>query len=241
MSSVVPQAPSQVVNHPPAQMIESGECRFADADAPLVSSLRSGDMSAFDVLVKRHRAHLFSVGLRITNCREDAEEVVQDALLNAFRHLDAFRGDSRFVTWLTRITINQALVKIRTRPRRTTSLEEGCAAQKGKTAYDIPAPGYTPEQLCSLREFEGILLARTIGMNEGFRQVLQLNAVEDLRVKEIAQLLGLSSTAVKSRLFRARRELRKRMERQVCSTHVWREASWLPTVGQTRELAILNR
>lgn len=99
-------------------------------------------------------------------------------------------------------------------------LDETRATEEGEPVYEIPAGGYTPEQLCLQREFERIFFAWTIGMDEPLRQVLWLNTVEDLRAKEIAQVLGLSLTAVKGRLFRARRQLRKRIKKQVASTHL---------------------
>jgi RNA polymerase sigma-70 factor (ECF subfamily) len=84
-----------------------------DPDVALVRALRSRTATAFNDLVKRHERRLLSAALRITRNREDAEDVVQGSFLNVFRHLDSFRGDSQFATWLTRITINQALMKIR--------------------------------------------------------------------------------------------------------------------------------
>src|SRR5215813_4915345 len=144
MRSAVPTpASGQVVSHIPVQINEG--VHFVDADAALVSPLRTGDTSAFEVLVRRHQGRLFKVALRITNNREDAEDAVQDAFLNAFKHLDNFRGDSQFATWLTRITINQALMAMRAKPRNTTSLDEGRETEEGETAYQIPAGGYTPE------------------------------------------------------------------------------------------------
>src|SRR4029077_8790858 len=207
---------SQVLNHTQIQLSDGCHCGFVDdADASLVSSLRAGDGRAFEILVKRHQGRLFKVALRITNNREDAEDAVQNAFLNAFKHLDGFRGDSRLATWLTRITINQALMAMRAKQRRTTSLEKSRETEEETTARDIPADGYTPEQLCSQREFERLLFAGTAGMNARLRQVWRLRTVEDLGDREIAQVLGLTLTAAKPRLFRARRELRKRLEKHI--------------------------
>lgn len=188
----------------------ASRCRLLDdPDAALVSSLRAGDTGAFEVLVKRHQGRLFKVAMKITKNREDAEDAVQDALLNALRHLGKFRHDSRFITWLTRISINQALMAMRAKPRKTTSLDEERPTEDGVAALDIPGGGYTPEQLCSEHEFERLLLAVADGMNERLSRVWRLRTVEDLTLKEIAQVLGLTLTAVKTRLFRARRELQK--------------------------------
>ncbi len=217
MRSAAPNtASSQLLNHAQIKISEGCHCRFEDdADAALVSCLRAGDPKAFEVLVKRHQRRLLRVALKITNIREDAEDAVQDAFMNAFKHLDDFRGDSRLVTWLTRITINQALMAMRAKPRKTTSLDETRETEEGTTACDIPASGYTPEQLYSQREFERLLLAETAGMNARLRQVWRLRTVEDLEDREIAHILGLTLTAAKTRLFRARRKLRKRLEKYI--------------------------
>jgi len=223
MRSAAPTPVSgQVVSHIPVQINKGGH--FVDADAALVSPLRAGDTSAFEVLVRRHQGRLFRVALKITNNREDAEDAVQDAFLNAFKHLGNFRGDSQLITWLTSITINQALMAMRAKPRKAISLDEGRKTEGGAIAYEIPAGGHSPEQLCSQREFERLLFARTAGMSKLLRQVWQLHTVEDLADKEIAQVLRLTLTTVKSRLFRARRELRKRMEEPITSADPWQMA-----------------
>lgn len=202
-----------------------------DPDAALVNSLRAGDTRAFDLLVKRHQALLFKVAMKITRNREDAEDAVQDALLNAFRHRAQFRQDSKFVTWLTRISINQALMTMRAKPRKTTSLDEDRQTEDGITAFDIPAAGYTPEQFCSQQEFERLLFAATAGMNERLSLVWRLRTVEDFTLKEIAQVLGLTLTAVKTRLFRARRELQKEWESRFVRLEAYR-----PEYSRTRSL-----
>ena len=207
----------------PAKLRTTARYRFADdPDAALVSSFRAGNALAFDHLVKRHERRLVNVALRITKNREDAEDVVQDSFLNVFKHLDSFRGASRFLSWLTRITINQALMTIRTKPRKTTSLDELAENNGGVAPCKLKNGGCTPEQLCSQREFERLVFEWTAGMKEDFRQVLELHTVEDLTDEEIAHVLGVSLSAAKSRLFRARRELRKRMEKHMHSANASR-------------------
>jgi RNA polymerase sigma-70 factor, ECF subfamily len=186
-----------------------------DPDAALVSSLRARDAIAFDLLVKRHERRLLSVAMKVTKNREDAEDAVQESFLKVFKRLDTFRGDSRFLSWLTRITINEALMTVRAKPRKTASLDELRESEKGVTNFEPETGGYTPEQLCSEREFERLVVDRTAGMKQASRRVLELRAFEDLGDNEIAQVLGLTLPAVKARLFRARRELRKRMEKHM--------------------------
>src|SRR5215510_7252657 len=217
--------------------LRAAHYRFVDdPDAALVSSLRARDAMAFDLLVKRHERRLLSVAIRITKNREDAEDAVQDSFLNVFKHLDSFRGASRFRSWLTRITINQALMKIRTKPRKTTSLEELTERKGGVAPCEIKNGAYTPEQLCSQREFERLLFDWTAGMKEGSRRVLELRAVENLADEKIAQVLGLSLSAAKSRLFRARRELRKRMEKHARSAG----ASWPARISKRPSIDMPN-
>jgi len=213
MPSAVPAA-SQVLPHTTTQISEGDHSRFVDPDAALVSSFRAGDTEAFDVLIKRHQTRVFKIALKITNNREDAEDAMQDTFLNAYKHLSNFRGDSKFATWLTRISMNQALMAMRAKPRKTTSLDEGGEPEEGMPVHKIPAGGYTPEEFCLQREFERLSFAWTAGMSERLRQVWQLRTVEDLADKEIARVLRITLTTVKSRLFRARRELRKRIGTQ---------------------------
>lgn len=215
----------------PTILRAGAHCAFADdPDAALVSFLRSGEASAFDLLVRRHERRLLNVAQKITKNREDAEDVVQDSFLNVFKHLDSFRGDSRFLTWLTRITINQALMTVRGKRQNTISLDERHANEEGVTASKIHSGAYTPEQLCLQLEFERLLFDWTAGMKEKSRRVLELRAVADLAEKEIAQVLGLTLSAAKTRLFRARRELRKRMEKHIHSA----KASRTPRFSKRR-------
>ena len=186
-----------------------------DPDAALVNSFRAGDALAFDLLVRRHERQLLIVALRITRNREDAEDVVQDSLLNAFKHLNSFRGECRVLSWLTRITINQALMAMRGKSRKTTSLDDHFENEEVITC-EANSGGYTPEQFCSQLEFERQLFDWTAGMKVESRQVLELRAM-GLRQDEIAQILGLSLSAAKSRVFRARRELRRRIDRNIRS------------------------
>jgi RNA polymerase sigma-70 factor (ECF subfamily) len=144
---------------------------------------------------------------------------MQDTFLNVFKHLDNFRGESRFATWLTSITINQARMAMRAKPRKATALDEVCGTETKLSVREIPAGGYTPEQLCSQRELKRLLVACTAGMSARLRQVWQLRTVDGLAEKEIAKVLGLTLTTTKSRLFRARRELYKRMGNHINSTH----------------------
>ena len=196
-------APDRVDNYRPTE----------DPDAALVDALRARDAKAFDDLVKRHQRRLLNVALRITRNREDAEDVVQDSFLNVFKHLNSFRGDSQFASWLTRVTINQALMKIRGNTQKFVPLDEGAESEDRLAIREIQDYGYTPEQLYAQREFEDAVLNLAANVRKSSRRIIELQIEEDLSDVEVAQLLRLTLSAVKARLYRGRQDLREAMGR----------------------------
>jgi RNA polymerase sigma-70 factor, ECF subfamily len=201
------------VNHVSGQTYKSPK----DPDASLVNALRARSVTAFDNLLERHERRLQSVAEKITMNREDAEDVVQDSFLKVFKHLDSFRGDSQFSSWLTRITINQALMKKRGQRPKFVSLDELLGFEDYAGVRELTARGYTPEQVCSQREFASVVFGFSASMRKSSRQVWQLHAERELSESEIAKVTGLTLSAVKSRLYRARQELRRKMERHLPS------------------------
>lgn len=183
--------------------------RPIDPDAALVDSLRLTEERAFDILVERYRSRLLRVALPITKNREDAEEVVQDALISVFTHLDSFRGDSRFSTWLTRITINQALTHMRKRKGQTVSLDDLAEGEHINAVRQIEARGYSPEQRCVQREFVDMVRRLAADVRPSSRQALALHLEEELSPTEIAQVLRFPVAAAKSRMYRGLLDLRK--------------------------------
>jgi len=191
------------------------ECRADDGDAPLVAGLRTRDEAAFTDLVRRYRQTLLRVALRISKNHEDAEEIVQDAFLRVFQRIESFRGESLFRTWLTRIAINEALMKIRKPQREHVSIDE-CWEDGVRTTRELKAAGYTPEESCSVRELEsmGLGLLPTISLVS--QPVLKLCGQMELSLAEAAKRLGLKPSTVKSRLSRGRKQLRDALARH-CS------------------------
>jgi RNA polymerase sigma-70 factor (ECF subfamily) len=185
----------------------------ADNEAVLVSAAKRGDRAAFEELVQRYERKIFRLAYNITQNKEDAQDVAQDAFLKSFEHLDGFQGDSRFYTWLVRITVNEALMKLRKRRPNQLPLDEYIETEDDLIPREIQDWGPTPEQRYAQRELQQIL-ASVIGQLEpGFRVVFQLRDVEQLSTEETAEALGLSIPAVKSRLLRARLKLRERLNR----------------------------
>src|SRR5580692_2599095 len=178
------------------------------SDAVLVEAARRHDPDAFEEIVTRYGPRIFRLAQNITRNREDAEEVSQDSFARAFLHVDSFRGDSRFYTWLARIAINQALMKLRTRRRE---FQYVCPDTREDTQFraEVADDAPTPEQQYSQKELQSILASAMEELPLASREVLQLREVEERSTAETARILGLSISAVKSRMLRGRQKLRQ--------------------------------
>ena len=180
----------------------------------LVSAAKAGDVSAFEQLVKRYDRNVFRIAQHITHSREDAEDVVQEAFLKAYSNLAQFQGQSKFYTWLVRIAVNEALMKLRRRrPERFVSLDEDVKTEEDSLPREVADWSPNPEQLYNQSELRDILSRTIQGLPPTFRTVFVLRDVEGLSTEETAEALDLSVPAVKSRLLRARLQLRERLNR----------------------------
>src|SRR6266850_3226568 len=127
-------------------------------ESTLVSQAREGDKAAFGELVRRYERKIFRLAQHITQNREDAEDVLQETFLKAYEHLDQFKGDAKFYTWIVRIAVNQALMKLRRRKNdRSVSLDETIDTGEDTVVREIAAWGEDPEQQLSREELGGIL------------------------------------------------------------------------------------
>lgn len=182
-------------------------------DVRLVRAARKGDQDAFASLVRKHKQPAYLLALKLIRDPEDAREVVQESLLKAYLHLDQFQGNSRFSTWLGRITLNEALMRIRRRPvREEIPLDEGAT---GTPANPLSArlrdEAPDPERAFRQAEFRWIIRGAIAKLTPPYRQVFVLRHLEDCSTRETAEILGLTVTAVKTRLRRARVELHRRL------------------------------
>jgi RNA polymerase sigma-70 factor (ECF subfamily) len=184
-----------------------------DDEAALVAAAKGGDVSAFETLVNRYERKIFRLSQNITQNREDAEDVMQEAFLKSYEHLPEFQGNSRFYTWLVRIAVNQALMKLRRRRPNLVSLDEDIQTEDDLLPREVEDWGPTPEERYEQSELQGILSGVIGELEPGFRVVFQLRDVEELSTEETAEVLGLSVPAVKSRLLRARLKLRQKLNR----------------------------
>lgn len=183
-------------------------------EATLVERAKSGETAAFTELVRRYDKKIFRMAKQITQSDEDAEDVLQEALFKAYQHLKDFQGNSRFYTWLVRIAVNEALMKLRKRKSdKTVSLDEEIDTGEETVTREIAVWDGDPEQRYSQEEMRVILDDAIQSLKPSFRTVFVLRDVEELSTEETADTLGLSIPAVKSRLLRARLELREKLTR----------------------------
>ncbi|HTS27881.1 MAG TPA: sigma-70 family RNA polymerase sigma factor [Bryobacteraceae bacterium] len=183
-------------------------------ESTLVAQAREGDTRAFGELVRRYEGKIFRLAQHVTQNREDAEDVLQETFLKAYEHLDQFKGDSKFYTWIVRIAVNQALMKLRRRKTdKSVSLDETIDTGEDTITREIAAWDEDPEQRFSREELGEILDTAVDSLEPPYRSVFVLRDIEELSTEETAEALNLSVPAVKSRLLRARLQLREKLTR----------------------------
>ena len=173
----------------------------------LLDRARRGDEDAFAQLVEDNQRRLYNLALRMTGRPEDAEEVVQEAFLNAWRGLDFFKGDSTFATWVYRLTSNAAIDHLRRARRAGEPLS--LSGDEEDAATELPDPDPGPQEELERTERAAALRRALDTLSPPHRQVLEMRALDGLSYEEIAQLLDLTPGTVKSRLARARLALKK--------------------------------
>lgn len=181
-------------------------------ETPLVERARTGDAAAFTELVNRYERKIFRLAKHITQNDEDAEDVLQETFLKAYSHLDTFQGQSKFYTWIVRIAVNEALMKLRKRKSsKTVSLDEPTDTGEETMVREIAVWDEDPEQKYSQTELREILDKAVESLKPAFRTVFVLRDIEELSTEETASALDISIPAVKSRLLRARLQLREKL------------------------------
>jgi RNA polymerase sigma-70 factor, ECF subfamily len=179
------------------------------SDEVLVSTAKSGDANAFVELSKRHSNRLLQAAYRITRNWQDAEDARQDSLLKAFTHLKDFQEKSSFSTWITRIAINSALMILRKkRGCIEISIDGSEDSDRNYGRREVRSLTEDPESLLVREEREELLRDAILQLPQVFQEVLELRQAREYSTREIAQALGISVPAVKSRLSRAKLTLR---------------------------------
>jgi RNA polymerase sigma-70 factor (ECF subfamily) len=182
-------------------------------DEHLVGLAQSGNHDAFGELIRRHKPGCMKLALSMLRDRADAEDEIQTAAWKAYEHIGQFQRDSRFSTWLTRIVVNQCLMHIRRRKRaRFLYIDDG-AAQDNIATLELPSLGATPEQDLGRLEVSEVLKNEIGRIPPLLRTVFLLREVQQLPMPAVAEQLGISIAAAKSRLLRARTELRERLRK----------------------------
>ena len=189
----------------------------------LVAALRAGSEVAFETMVRVYGGRLLSVARRITRHEEDARDVVQSAYLNAFRALGRFEGGCQLSTWLHRITVNTALMRLRSQRRRS---EESIETLLPAFLEDVPCSAVSrtgarrPISWSSASETRTVVRACIRQLPDNYREVLILRDIEELSTEEVAQLLSTTQAAIKVRLHRARQALSTLLRRANASTAI---------------------
>jgi len=202
----------------PTPSTPSSEQASAIDDADLVRRIAGHDQLAFEILMRRYNGKLFRVARAILKDDTEAEDALQDAYLDAYRHIDGFRGGSRLATWLTRIVINQALMRLRKHKRDRTVVPFGDARsdEPEQAEPDVADERSASPPAATLRaEIRRALERRIDELPTAFRTVFVMREVEDMTVEETAECLSVPAATVRTRLFRARALLREALARDM--------------------------
>ena len=182
-------------------------------EADLVAALQAGDDDAFEQLVRRYGGRMLAVAERFVGKGDEARDVVQDAFLSAFRAIDRFEGSARLATWLHRITVNAALMRLRSRRRRPEeSLDDLLPQFEADGHRTSPRGPWQPLATLERAELRTLVRERIDELPESYRTVLLLRDIEELETGEVADLLGVNTGTVKTRLHRARLALRSLLD-----------------------------
>jgi RNA polymerase sigma-70 factor (ECF subfamily) len=184
---------------------------IVDADAELVPLAKMGDQQAFTELVNRHYPSCLKLARSILRDHEDAEDEVQNAYTKAFLHLGSFEGNSRFSTWLSRIVVNQCLMRLRQLRRAQFTYLDDPGADENQTKFELRDTAEDPEQRYGRSEVASLLYQEVNRIPPLLRKPLLLRESMRLPLADVARQLDISEAAAKSRLLRARRELRERL------------------------------
>ncbi|OJY63520.1 MAG: RNA polymerase subunit sigma [Sphingobium sp. 66-54] len=180
------------------------------SEPDLVARAAEGDEAAFEVIMRRHNQLLFRSARSIVRSDTEAEDVVQEAYLRAWRALSGYRAQSRLATWLVRIAVNEALGRLRRKSAEVIPLEAAMASPEPEIQAALTeAPGRSPEQAAARAQMRTLMEARIDLLPDAFRTVFVLRAVEELSVEDVAQALDIPEATVRTRFFRARSLLRE--------------------------------
>jgi RNA polymerase sigma-70 factor (ECF subfamily) len=228
MIMVAVPAPSVLLLHPEmgtksasglSKETGTGAAPEETGDAEVVERVRSGDIEAFSILVRRYQKRMLNVAYRMCGDYEDSCDIVQDSFISAFKALKGFRGEASFPTWLTGIVMNNTRNRLRQRSGarfRTVSLDAaGGPAEEGRRPPDIPSGEPSPFDELGDREIQAAVQACIGTVEPEFREVMVLRDIRQHSYSEIGAILGLPEGTVKSRLFRARECMKECLKKKL--------------------------
>ena len=183
-------------------------------DSDIVRRVRAGDRALFEILMRRHNQQIYRAARAIVSDEFEVEDIMQQAYINAYLHLDQFEERSQFSTWLTRIAVNEAIAR---RQKRKTILSriENLDEDGGNAAETMTAQQPTPEHQAYAQELQRVLEQAVDELPETYRTVFMLREIEGLSTSETGQGLGLGEEAVKTRLHRARAMIRRSVSARI--------------------------
>ena len=197
-----------VMNHDEKVIARPTRSATLAREYEFVAAAKSGDPLAFDALCKQSAHILFNVARRMTRTREDAEDVVQESFQKAYIHLKNFKGESQFSTWLCRIAMNAALMRLRKyHSHSEISLDECTNSQQRFSPLAVEDQNLNPEETYSEKEQQQILSVAVNELTPRIRKAIELRELEERSTKEVARIMGISVGAVKARVFHGRRKL----------------------------------
>jgi len=196
-----------------------------EVDEVLVKRAQEGDTAAFDELVRRYTSIVYRVLYKILRHEEDTQDALQDTFVSAYRALPRFRQDARFSTWIYRIATNAALMKARARKNNMVSLDHPTEDPDAQSAWELPDWSATPDEEIMTGETRRIMEDAIQALPPEQRAAFVLHDIQDLSSAETAQAMGITVSAVNSRLHRARVFLRDRIGRHlnVSDSELWRK------------------
>jgi RNA polymerase sigma-70 factor, ECF subfamily len=185
-------------------------------ETALVSSAREGDAAAFEEIYRRYERRIYNTVYQVVRNDEDAADITQEAFIRAFRSLRNLRSDEAFTSWLFRIAINLSRNHLRSRPHfRVESLDQFATSEEDSQELQLPDSTHDPARMVENREMQATVRKAVGSLSAAHREVVTLHHLEGMRVDDIADILHCSVGTVKSRLSRARDELKRKLRSYV--------------------------
>lgn len=189
-------------------------------DLALVRQFKNGDKSAFNKLVQKYSQRVYNTILRMVKNQQQAEDLTQDAFLQAYKSLHKFREESSFYTWVYRIGVNKTLNFLKIKKRAIMSLDQEIEADRGKISREVADYTANPEDKLDQSEMQKVIEKAISALSEKNRVVFILKEVEGFSYEEISEMLGVTGQVVRTRIHRARRDLQESLKNLLVQTEV---------------------